>query len=476
MLASLLAVLAVLTARGRFDDPDMWWNLKTGEMIWTTHTIPTRDLFSFTALHHSLIPQEWLSQLLIYVGYRFGGYSGIMLWLSFFTAVMFIAGYALCSLYSGNAKVGFLGAMILWFFSTSGFAVRAQVIGYVFLVLELLLVHLGRTRSARWFLFLPPLFVLWVNCHGSFFFGLVVLGVFFICSFFDFRMGSLVSQGWDASRRRMLALSLILSGAAVFLNPVGARQVFYPLNTMLHQPLVVSQIDEWKPLVLSSPRGVALLGILGFVFLYLIVQRSKALFLDELLLLAMGAWFAFSHRRMAFAFGILAAPIVSRLLSESWEGYDAGRDGPAPNAAFIAVAALVVFLAFPGHQNLEKQVDGSNPIKAVQFIQTHHLSGNMLNSYVYGGYLIWALPEHPDFIDGRSDLFEWAGIMGQYGEWATLQSDPNTLLDKYDVDFCLLERGSPMVHVLPLLRNWQQVYSDSDSVIFVRSAAQSPST
>ena len=33
-----------------------------------------------------------------------------------------------------------------------------------------------------------------------------------------------------------------------------------------------------------------------------------------------------------------------------------------------------------------------------------------------------------------------------------------------------------MVYVLPLLRNWQQVYSDSDSVIFVRSAAQSPST
>ncbi len=476
MLAGFLTVLAVLTVRDRFDDPDMWWNLKEGGVIWTTHTIPTRDLFSFTAFHHSLIPQEWLSQLLIYGSYRLGGYSGMMLWLCFFTAVLLIAGYALCSVYSGNAKIGFLGAMILWFFSTSGLAVRAEVIGYVLLVLELLLVHLGRTRSSRWFLWLPPLFVLWVNCHGSFFFGFVVLAVFLVCSFFDFEMGSLVSQAWDASRRGMLARVLILSAAAVFLNPDGAKQVFYPLDTMLHQPLVVSQIDEWKPLLLSSPRGIALLGILGFVFIYLIVQRSKKLFLHELVLLAMGAWFAFSHRRMAFAFGILAAPIVSRLLCDSWENYEVEQDRPLPNAAMIALAALAIFLAFPSRQNLVKQVNDANPVKAVAFIQAHHLMGNMLNSYAYGGYLVWALPEHPDFIDGRSDLFEWAGVMGEYGNWAMLQSDPRALLDKYNVAFCLLDRGAPMVRVLPLLRNWQQVYADSDSVIFVRSAAQTPST
>jgi hypothetical protein len=45
MLAGLLVVLAVFTVRSRFDDPDMWWHLKAGEIIWTTHTIPTTDLF-----------------------------------------------------------------------------------------------------------------------------------------------------------------------------------------------------------------------------------------------------------------------------------------------------------------------------------------------------------------------------------------------------------------------------------------------
>jgi hypothetical protein len=94
----------------------------------------------------------------------------------------------------------------------------------------------------------------------------------------------------------------------------------------------------------------------------------------------------------------------------------------------------------------------------------------MLNSYRFGGYLIWALPEHPVFIDGRADLFEWAGVLGDFSKWATLQNDPNTLLEKYKVDFCLLERESPMVHVLRVLNGWKVIYSDDLSVIFARQA------
>ena len=93
MLAGLLAMLAVLSVQPRSADPDMWWQPKTGEVIWTTHTIPTTDLFSYTTNHHAWIPHEWLSQVLIYGAYRLGGYSSLMLWLCFFTASLLIAGY-----------------------------------------------------------------------------------------------------------------------------------------------------------------------------------------------------------------------------------------------------------------------------------------------------------------------------------------------------------------------------------------------
>lgn len=98
----------------------------------------------------------------------------------------------------------------------------------------------------------------------------------------------------------------------------------------------------------------------------------------------------------------------------------------------------------------------------------------MLNEFVYGGYLLWAMPEHPVFLDGRADVFEWTGVLAEFGSWATLQSDPNALLDKYGIQFCLMMPQSPMAHILPLMHNWKAVYSDRNSVIFVRNSPLNP--
>ncbi|MGA1982190.1 MAG: hypothetical protein ABSG84_06930 [Acidobacteriaceae bacterium] len=466
-IAGLLVVLAVLTMRSRFDDPDMWWHLKTGEVIWTTHAIPTTDIFSYTTNHHAYIPHEWLAQLSIFAAYKLGGYSGLMLWLCFFTSAILIAGYALCSLYSGNAKVAFLGAIAIWLFGTIGFSIRPQTIGYLLLVAELLLLHLGRTRNPRWFLALPPLFALWVNCHGSFPLGIAVAAILLFSSWFSFQRGSLLAIPWDAPRRRMLTWALALSVLALFLNPVGVKQVLYPLNLMLHQPINLGNVQEWQPLRLSDPRGLAFLATLGGLFLFLIVRRTQLLW-HELLLLALGAYLAATHERMLFVFGILAAPILSRVFAGSWDRYDARQDRPTPNLVLIAASLLVAFWAFPSRQNLTRQVEEQSPAKAVDFIHTHHLSGPMLNDWISGGYLIWAAPDHPVFIDGRADVFEWSGVMTEFGKWATLQSPPSALLDKYQINFCILSRDSSMAFVLPLLPNWSTVYSDDNAVIFVR--------
>lgn len=467
MLAGLLGVLAVLTVRSRFDDPDMWWHLKTGEIVWDTHTFPVKDVFSYTTAHHALVPHEWLSQLLIYGAYRFGGYSGLMLWLCFFSAAILIGGYALCSLYSGDSKTGFLGALIIWFFATSGFAIRPQMIGYFLLIIELLLLHIGHTRNPRWFFCLPPLFAVWVNCHGSFLLGLVLAGMSLFCSFFSFRIGSLVSTRWDLRQRQILALAIGLSTAALFLNPVGLKQVLYPLDTILHQPVGLGLVEEWLPLRMDQPRGIGLLTSLGCIFLITLMQRSK-LFWHELVALGMGTWLAVDHQRLVFVFGILAAPVVSRLLSASSDSDNAEGDRPLLNAMFLAASLLVVVWGFPSHRYLAAQVDQHSPVRAIEFMQTHHLSGPILNEYAYGGYLIWAAPDRPVFIDGRGDVFEWSGIFRQFSGWATLQSDPNQLLDDYRINTCLLSRDSPMSHVLLLLRNWKVAYSDNLAVVFTR--------
>lgn len=466
MLAGVLTVLAVLTVRDRFDDPDMWWHLKIGQVIWTTHIIPTTDIFSYTTGHHSYVPHEWLSQCFIYAGYRFGGNSGLMLWLSVLTSVLLVAGYGLCWLYSKNAKVAFVGALTIWLFATIGLAVRPQMIGYLLLVVELLLLQLGKTRNSRWFWGLPPLFALWVNCHGSFAVGLAITSVILLCSFFDFGTGLVASSHWEPHARRTLTWALALSVAALFLNPIGIKQVTYPIDTMLHQPIGLSASSEWQPLQFSDARSFAFLVVTAGILL-LTMLRYRHLYWQELLLLAMGAQLAASHRRMLFVFGILVAPTLTRLLSDAWEGYSFDRDRPLPNAVFLVASGLIVFLAFPGRQILASQVEHQSPVKAVAFLKAHPISGHMLNEYVYGGYLIWAASEHPVFVDGRADVFEETGVLSDYGNWATLQSDPNELLNKYKIDFCLLSRESPMARVMSLLK-WKTIYSDENSIIFVR--------
>jgi hypothetical protein len=470
-LASLLVVLTVLTVRGRFDDPDLWWQLKMGQTIWTTHTIPTHDLFSYTANGQALVPQEWIAQLSIFSAYRLGGFSGLMLWFCVLASALVVAGYVLCWVYSGNAKVAFVGAMIIWFFGTIGFEIRPQMFSYLLLVAELLLIYAGRTRDPRWFAGLPIVFVIWINSHASFVLGVAVACAYLVGSFFDFELGALVSHRWSAQRRRVFIWSILLSIAGLFINPAGLKQILYPFDTLMNMKLLMANVQEWAPLNLTDARGIGLLSVL-FCMLLLIAARKAEIYLDELLLLAGGTWMAVSHLRMLVIFGILVAPILSRQLANVWENYEPEKDRILPNAIFISLSLIAVLLAFPSRQNLEQQVQAHSPVKALEYVQSHQLSGPMLNDYTYGGFLIWAAPEHPVMIDGRTDIYEWSGFLQQYARWATLQEDPNLLLEKYHVNFCLLSTQSQLINVLPLLPGWKLVYSDKLAQVFVKVPAQ----
>lgn len=473
MLAALFAVLTVLTARARFNDPDVWWHLKVGEIIWNTHAIPTVDLFSFTTNNHAWTAHEWLAELSIYGAWQAGGYSGMMFWLCLLTSGIVITSYALCSLYSANAKVAFLGGLITWGFATVGLAIRPHIIGYLLLAGTLLLVHLGRSKDRRWFLLLPPVFAVWVNCHGSFFFGLMLLAVFLVCSFLSIRAGSLVSIPWEKARRNMLALAIVLSIAALFVNPAGLQQVIYPLDVMLQQTTNLGAVEEWQPMSFDNGRDLAFLTVTGVIFLLVLVRRA-GLHLDELVLLALSVAMAVRHTRMVFVFGIVAAPIVCRLLADTWENYKLSRDRRAPNLVVILMAVGVAIIGFPSANNLAQQVKQANPVKALDFMRSAGLSGRMLNDYAYGGYLIWAAPEHKVFVDGRADIYDWTGVLREYGAWATLRQDPGFLLDKYNIEFCLIPRSAPMARVFPYLPGWKLLYSDESSVIFGRAAAPKP--
>jgi len=464
--AAALACLAVLTARSRFNDPDLWWHLRTGQIIWISRAIPRTDLLSFTTGQHAWVPHEWLAQLSIYAAWRVAGLSGLMLWFCLVAAALLVIQYVSCWLYCHNPRVAFLGALVTWFFSTIGIAIRPHMLGYTLLACELLILHLGRSRDRRWYFLLPLLFAIWVSSHGSFFFGMIVLAVALISGFVHAGAGLLVSRPLDLARRNALLWSSALSVAALFANPVGWTLLAYPLRTIFDRRMQLDAVTEWQKLSFDDVRAFGILALAGGIVLIALARKIE-LFLDEVALMVIAFVLAVLHQRLLFAWGIIAAPILCRQLATLTHELRSVRI--LPNAILIMASFSVAFLAFPAQSDLFGQVNAGNPVQAVEFIRRTHLSGRMLNEYVYGGYLTWALPEQKVFIDGRADVYAWTGVFQDYGAWATLAADPYDLLDKYHIDFCLLSRTAPLVRVMRYLPGWLELYSDSNSVIFVRA-------
>jgi hypothetical protein len=130
--------------------------------------------------------------------------------------------------------------------------------------------------------------------------------------------------------------------------------------------------------------------------------------------------------------------------------------------AAVAINFLRLMPENANQQIYEQQV----PVAAVEFLQSELPPGKLLNSYNWGGYLIWALPEYPVFVDGRTDLYsdevidEWLGIVQAEEGW-------QELLEKYGIQVILIEPYWPLVKVLEFER-WERRYQDDHAVIFVR--------
>ncbi len=473
LLAVGLIFVLNWTANGRFNNPDTWWHLKVGEQIWETGALPTTDEFSYTTDNHDWLPHPWLADLTMYAAYRAAGLQGLFFWLILLGSCLVVVIYIHCAASSGNAKTALLGGLVGWFFATITLSIRPLMLGHLFLALELLLLHLGKTRDRRWLWGLPIVFALWVNCHGSFFLGMALLIGYTVVSRLEFRWGLLVSNRWPESPRLLLPLVVGVSAAALFINPVGIDLVTYPLDLMFSQSDNLNFIYEWRTLDFADPRGVGLFVVLAFMAA-LVLFRKADLHLDEVMLVGIGSFLALQHMRMLFVFGILAAPMLCRLVKDDWDYYEVKTDKPAVNAVAIVVALAGCFVRFPSDEDLRGRIEAQNPVAAVAYMREQGIQGRVLNEYTWGGYLIWQAPEYKTFIDGRTDIFDYTGVLNEYIAFHRVLEDPKTLLEKYAVEYCLLNKDTPVVSVLGYLPNWKQIYTDDLAVIFAKTPEQTP--
>ena len=166
-------------------DTDFWWHLKTGQYLAQSHALPVPDPFAYTTaasrptyagearVRYFNLTHEWLAQLVFYGVWRGAGFAGLVL----FRAVLLAGFCALVGLVARRRGGGFYRSLAAAF-AAAGVAARFAVdrpylFTFLFLALAVAILECG---WRVWLL--PPLLLVWANCHGGYVLGWAVVGAY----------------------------------------------------------------------------------------------------------------------------------------------------------------------------------------------------------------------------------------------------------------------------------------------------------
>jgi hypothetical protein len=229
-------------------------------------------------------------------------------------------------------------------------------------------------------------------------------------------------------------------------------------------------LAEYGSLKFGSPDALGFAVWLALLFLTFALCRPK-LSPAAVLILISWTYFALYAARNIPLMAIFTAPIVAAPLSKAdWARWPAlelslqvnhsSRGWPLVAAvAIIAITCVPRPTAMPGNHW---------PTAAVEFIRQHpeQFTGNMINQYEWGGYLMEVLPEHKVFVDGRTDFYGET-LLKEFSDVTALHTNWTQILDKYEVTWTLMPLEHRLNAALPLL-GWQAIYTNSATSIFRR--------
>jgi hypothetical protein len=457
----LVAVILKYSIRG-IDEPDIWWHLRDARTLLEHHIFLRSDTYSFTAAGSPWINFEWLSEIPYYLGFTTAGLQGLLMVYFIVLILIYVGVYYRCWRHGSDCKDAAIATLAAICLGGVSIAPRMLLFGWLCLMgLLLVLDHFKRTGHGLWLL--PPLFMLWINFHGSWVFGFVVLGATIAAGLVEGEWGLVVARRWSPPEIKRLFVATVVCVGALFVNPFGYKLVFYPFDLMFRQKGVMQYIEEWQPVDFGTTNGkLSLVLIVAVLAAAWFSKRRWAL--DEALLTAFALWVALSHARFMFFAGLIIAPILAPDL-KLFPPYERELDKPWLNAAVIAamIGGMVYF--FPSTAQLEEQVDEIYPRTALQFMHKQHIEGRIFNRYGWGGYMEWHAPELKPGIDGRADIFTYNGVFEDFLNAGELK-DSFEILDKYGIDYVLIQPKQPMSYLLEHSAEWRPIYADQVAVLF----------
>jgi hypothetical protein len=466
------------------NDPDIWWHMRNAQYLFQHHHFIRYDMYSFTVAGHPWINHEWLSEIPFYFAYRTFGLVGLKT-LTFLTLNLII----LLLLYlsyqeSRNFKASVAACCFSTFLATVSFGPRTVLFGYVYLLILLIVLQRFRQHGHAPLWIIPPLFCLWANTHGSWSLGLILFFLIGISGLITGSWGRINSQRWTPSQLRKLILTGVASLAALFINPFGWRLVYYPFDLAFRQKLNIAHVQEWISVDFHNLRGkLVLILILGLLLAALI--RSRRWNLGEVLILLFALYSGLTYMRFLVLLGIVVAPVVAKAL-DFFPPYRPELETPRTNIVVILVIVGLMVYFWPREAKVQSTVAETYPAGILSYLRAHPPQGNVLNFYLWGGYLGWHNSEMKDFVDSRVDIFEYAGVLQDYLDLLgtdTIQKRPDPILEKYKIQYVLFPPsdstnknlvGGGLVYVLQHDARWRVLYKDKVCVLLEKQAEALP--
>lgn len=482
--AILLFGLLAMTARPA-TDPDLWWHLRTGQWIVETGHIPHADPFSFTREGSPWISHEWLSEVIFYELWRLAGPPALIIFSAIVTSLGFLLLYWRCP---GEPYIAAAAVALGAWASAPCWGTRPQM--FTFLLASLFLWLLARAenpgRQTAWFsqagvknrplllLWIPPLFLLWLNLHAGFALGpaLVFLyGAGVACE----AIGG--TTPWSEARLTILRLAAIIFFCLILvpLNPSGTALYRYPLDT-LRSPGMRTFIVEWFSPDFHQLLYTPLLLVVLSLLIALAWSRSslRARVLLPLVAMCLAALDAVRHIPIFILLAIpviaAAAPYPLRISPSLPLRPPNRRIRQSFHVAAVALLALFTLVRWTTLSlNENARVQSQFPQQAVLFLRDTGQPPRLFAYYDWGGYAIWTLyPHYRVFIDGRSDLYGDKFLEQSIQTATHLEQGWCAILDEANVDTVLMPSTAPLTQGLARDPHWITVYRDSKAVIFVR--------
>lgn len=519
----LLGIVMVLQGRVLGMDGDIGWHIRLG-LRTLSGDLPRTDTFSSTAYGRPLVGMEWLAEVCYAAVWRLGGLN----------AVVALAGILVGATGAGlllvlrARRVPMLLALPLALLALALTSIHWSARPHLFsFVLTLWwsewLWRYWRDGERRRLWYFPAVMLLWVNLHGGFLAGLILLGTAVVVAWLFPR-----SRGRAFPQHLTLAFAACLLATAV--TPWGPAWAPY-FASYFTDPLVSAYTQELQSPdfhTLSARIFLALVLLLAAAWIFIgrstrpsgqssAEPRSRNSIADTgapdpLAWATAAVWtvLAFTAIRAVPLWALVVTPILGEALTR-WLRELAGDDLPhapqrvarlarialARSAAFeatesrmgrgvwsgVAVALVGVLVlsggAMPGARQPVVNVQFSSrdfPVEAVARLRRDGLPvGRGFNTVEWGGYLTYALPGYHVFIDSRSDFYGQT-LLRDYLTVIDVAPGWQAALDKYHVRWALIPSATPLASVLAISPGWlcERMDQRDVAVLCVRAAASGP--